>query len=92
VTDNGGTAAGWAPRYRVEHRVAAMATLIVGFADTPRQYRSLVAVGAGRALRERAGGEIVVVDQETETDLASRPVWSARASPPPPSGEPRRGG
>jgi hypothetical protein len=62
------------PRYRIEQRVPTMATLIVGFADTPRQYRSLVAVGAGRALREGEGGEIVVVDQETEADLVSRPV------------------
>jgi hypothetical protein len=81
-----------APRYRVEHRASNMAPLIVGFADTPLQYRSLVAVAVGRLLREHAGGELVVVDQTTDADLASRLVWSARASPPPPPGEPRRGG
>ena len=63
------------PRYRIEQRVPTMATLIVGFADTPRQYRSLVAVAVGRLLRADAVGDIVVVDQATETDLTSRPVW-----------------
>ena len=65
------------PRYRVEHRTRDRATLIVGFADTPLECRALVAVGAGRALREGTGGDLVVVDQETETDLARRPVWTA---------------
>jgi hypothetical protein len=63
------------PRYRVEHRAPNLATLIIGFADTPRECRSLVAVAAGRLLRERVDGELVVVDQATETDLTSRPVW-----------------
>ena len=60
-----------------------MATLSVGFADTPPVCRSLVAVGVGRFLRAGAGGELVVVDQATEADLASRPVrFAAGATAP----------
>ncbi len=65
---------GGVPRYRVEHRAPDMATLSVGFADTPLVCRALLAVGGSRALRERTGGDLVVVDQATEADLASRPV------------------
>ena len=68
--------AGRAPRYRAEHRAPDRAALIVGFADTPLEYRALLAVAVGRLRRVGDGGELVVVDQETEADLASRPVWA----------------
>ncbi len=61
-------AMGGVPRYRVEHRVPTMATLIVGFADTPREYRSLVAVAAGRLLRQRAGPVWAVGRGEADAD------------------------
>ena len=73
-----------APRYRVEHRTRDRATLIVGFADTPLVCRSLVAVGVGRALRERTGGELVVVDKETGEETVPAGAGrrrTARAAP-----------
>ena len=53
-----------APRYRVEHRTPDMATLIVGFADTPLVYRSLVTVGVARALGERTDALLVYQPRE----------------------------
>jgi hypothetical protein len=64
------------PRYRVEQRVAGEPGFIVGFADTPLVYRSLLAVGAARLAREGTAGEVVAIDQDTEAVVARRDVWT----------------
>jgi hypothetical protein len=53
----------WVPRYRVEERVLDLADFIVGFADTPAQYRALVAHHAAQLTRSRVRAKLVVIDQ-----------------------------
>lgn len=55
------------PRYRVEERSLELATLIVGFADTPVLWRSLLLVRASQLTRKRRQAELVVIEQETES-------------------------
>jgi hypothetical protein len=50
------------PRYRVEERQPDLAALIVGFADTPAQYRALLARRAAQLTRARVRAELVVID------------------------------
>ena len=50
------------PRYRVEERVPGLAAFIVGFADTPVQYRALLARRAAQLTRTRSTAELVVID------------------------------
>jgi hypothetical protein len=64
-----------APRYRVEERVPDLAAFIVGFADTPAQYRALLARRAAQLTRERSLAELVVIDQESEAIIVRRDVW-----------------
>ena len=54
------------PRYRVEERVPAQAAFIVGFADTPLQYQTLLALHAAHLTLARAQAELVVIDQDSE--------------------------
>ena len=63
------------PRYRVEERVPDLAAFIVGFADTPAQYRALLARRAAHLTRARLGAELVVIDQESEAIVVRRDVW-----------------
>jgi hypothetical protein len=63
------------PGYRVEERVPDLAAFIVGFADTPAQYRTLLARHAARLTRERSAAELVVIDQESEAVVVRRDVW-----------------
>jgi hypothetical protein len=62
------------PRYRVEERSPDLATLIVGFADTPVQYRSLLAVRASQLTGARVPAELLVIEQETEAVVIRRTV------------------
>lgn len=62
-------------RYRIEHRHADEPPVIVAFADT--LWRARAAAGAQRERRRLRGeidGELVVVDQATETDLRRIPI------------------
>ena len=68
------------PRYRVERRVPREAAFIVGFADTPVIYRSLLAVGAARLLRDGTAGEVIAVDQDTEEIVGRRSVLPVHAA------------
>jgi hypothetical protein len=63
------------PRYRVQERTPDLADFIVGFADTPAQYRALLARHAARLTRERSAAELVVIDQESEAIVVRRDVW-----------------
>jgi hypothetical protein len=63
------------PRYRVEERVPAQAAFIVGFADTPAQYQSLLARRAAHLTHARVRAELVVIDQESEAIVVRRDVW-----------------
>ena len=62
------------PRYRVEERAPDLATLIVGFADTPSQYWSLLARRAAQLSGARSAAELVVIDQESEVIILRRDV------------------
>ena len=62
------------PRYRVEERQPDLAAFIVGFADTPSQYRSLLARRAAQLSRARSAAEVVVIDQESEAIILRRDV------------------
>ena len=62
------------PRYRVEERQSDLADVIVGFADTPVQYETLVARRAAQLTRVRAPAELVVIEQETEIVILRREV------------------
>ena len=64
-----------APRYRVEERQRDLAAFIVGFADTPLQYRTLLARRAAQLTRAGSPTELVVIDQESETIVVRRDVW-----------------
>ena len=68
------------PRYRVEERASDLAAFIVGFADTPAQYRALLARRAAQLTRARSSAELVVIDQESEAIVMRRNV---RLSPKP---------
>ncbi len=63
------------PRYRVEEHVPDQAAFIVGFADTPVQYRSLLARRAAQLTREQSLAELAVIDQESEAIVVRRDVW-----------------
>jgi hypothetical protein len=62
-------------RYRVEERQPDLAALMVGFADTPLQYQTLLALHAAHLTLARAQAELVVIDQESEEILMRRDVW-----------------
>ena len=62
------------PRYRVEEHVPDQAAFIVGFADTPAQYRTLLARRAAHLTRARSAAELVVIDQDTDGILERRDV------------------
>jgi hypothetical protein len=62
------------PRYRVEERSPCLAAFIVGFADTPLQYRTLLALRAAHLSRARSQAELVVIDQESEAIVVCRDV------------------
>jgi hypothetical protein len=63
------------PRYRVEERQPDLAAFIVGFADTPVQYRTLLARPAAQLTRARVRAELVVIAQESEAVVVRRDVW-----------------
>ena len=63
------------PRYRVERRQPDLATVIVGFVDTPAQYRTLLALRATQLTRAHVRAELVVIDQEREAIVVRRDVW-----------------
>jgi hypothetical protein len=63
------------PRYRVEERVPDLVAFIVGFADTPDQYRVLLGRDAARLNRAGYSAELVVIDQESEEIVVRRDVW-----------------
>ena len=62
------------PRYRVEEHSPDLAAFIVGFADTPPQYQSLLARRAAHLTRVRSAAELVVIDQESEAIIVRRDV------------------
>jgi hypothetical protein len=70
------------PRYRVEERTPDLADFIVGFADTPAQYRALLARRAAQLTRSRVPAELVVIDQESEAIVVRRDVGVPPASRP----------
>ncbi len=72
------------PRYRVEERAPGLAAFIVGFADTPAQYRALLARRAAELTRSRVPAELVVIDQESDAIVGRRDVWV------PPESRPQR--
>jgi hypothetical protein len=47
---------------------------IVGFADTPLQYQSLLVHRAAQLTRARAPAALVVIDQESEAVIVRRDV------------------
>jgi hypothetical protein len=63
------------PRYRIEERSPGLAAFIVGFADTPAQYQTLLSRRAAHLSRARSPAELVVIDQESETIIVRRNVW-----------------
>jgi hypothetical protein len=63
------------PRYRVEERVPDLAAFIVGFADTPAQYQTLLLRRAAHLIRVGFAAELVVIDQESEAIVVRRDVW-----------------
>jgi hypothetical protein len=62
-------------RYRVEERQPDLAALMVGFADTPLQYQTLLARRAAQLTRMGSADELVVIDQESEAIVVRRDVW-----------------
>ncbi len=63
------------PRYRLEEHAPGLAAFIVGFADTPAQYRALLSRRAAQLSRSRSRAELVVIDQESEAIVLRRDVW-----------------
>jgi hypothetical protein len=63
------------PRYRLEERSPGLAAFIVGFADTPAQYQTLLSRRAAQLSRARSPAELVVIDQESEAIVVRRDVW-----------------
>jgi hypothetical protein len=68
------------PRYRVEERTPDLADFIVGFADTPAQYQSLLARRAAHLIRVGSAAELVVIDQESEKIVLRRDVLQPSTS------------
>jgi hypothetical protein len=68
------------PRYRVEERSPDLTAFIVGFADTPAQYQTLLSRRAALLIRARASAELVVINQESEAIVVRRDVWLAPKS------------
>ena len=62
------------PRYRVEERSPDLAAFIVGFADTPAQYQTLLTRRAAYLIRAQSSAELVVIDQESEAIVVRRDV------------------
>jgi hypothetical protein len=62
------------PRYWVEERVPDLAAFIVGFADTPAQYQTLLLRRAAHLTLARAQAELVVIDQDSEVIVLRRDV------------------
>ena len=62
------------PRYRLEERSPSLAAFIVGFADTPAQYQTLLSRLAAQLSRARSHAELVVIDQESEAIVVRRDV------------------
>ena len=69
------------PRYGVEERAQDQAEFIVGFADTPSQYQSLLARRAAQLTRARSQAELVVVDQDREAVIVRRHAWTTPEFP-----------
>jgi hypothetical protein len=63
------------PRYRLEEHAPGLAAFIVGFADTPAQYQTLLSRRAAQLSRARSHAELVVIDQESEEIVVRREVW-----------------
>jgi hypothetical protein len=63
------------PRYRLEERSPGLAAFIVGFADTPAQFQTLLSRRAAQLLRAHVPAELVVIDQESEAIVVRRDVW-----------------
>ena len=53
---------------------------IVGFADTPLQYQSLLVHRAAQLTRARAPAALVVIDQDNEAVVVRRQVCATPAS------------
>jgi hypothetical protein len=68
------------PRYRVEERVPDLAEFIGDFADTPPQYKALLARRAAQQNCARTSAELVVIDQESEAVIVRRDVRLTRKS------------
>ena len=68
------------PRYRVEERAPDLAAFIVGFADTPAQYQTLLLRCAAHLIRVGSAAGLVVIDQESEAIVVRRDVWLAPKS------------
>ena len=62
------------PRYRLEERSPGLAAFIVGFADTPAQYQTLLTRRAAYLIRAQSSAELVVIDQEREAIVVRREV------------------
>jgi hypothetical protein len=54
------------PRYRVEERTPDLAAFIVGFADTPLQYQTLLVQHAAHLTLAQVQAELVIIDQDSE--------------------------
>ena len=63
------------PRYRVEERAPDLAAFIVGFADTPAEYQTLLTDRAAQLTRSCMPADLVVIDQESEAIVVRRDVW-----------------
>jgi hypothetical protein len=63
------------PRYRIEERAPDMAAIIVGFADTPLQFETLLSRRAAQLIRAQSAAHLVVIDQDTDTVVLRRDVW-----------------
>jgi hypothetical protein len=68
------------PRYRVEERSPSLAAFIVGFADTPAQYQTLLSRRSAQLSRAHLPAELVVIDQESEAIVVRRDVWVTSTS------------
>jgi hypothetical protein len=68
------------PRYRLEERSPSLAAFIVGFADAPAQYQTLLSHRAAQLSRARSPAELVVIDQESEEIVVRRDVCLAPKS------------
>ena len=66
------------PRYRLEEYSPGLAAFIVGFADTPAQYQTLLSRRAAHLARVGSAAELVVIDQESEEIVMRRDVWLTR--------------